>query len=115
VCFVGVRLGRRVMLSLGKFRSGVFRYGRQGGVGSGPIGLVKFWYVSAGGLRLLVVLYVGVSYVKVRQARRVSVRLGTSSWVVVWQVCWGQLSFGLVRFGEAGLVRLDWVRSGLVT
>lgn len=49
------------------------------------------------------------------QARRVSVRLGTSSWVVVWQVCWGQLSFGLVRFGEAGLVRLDWVRSGLAT
>ncbi len=70
---------------------------------------------TAGGLRLLVVLYVGVSYVKVRQARRVAVRLGTSSWVVVWQVCWGQLSFGLVRFGEAGLVRLDWVRSGLVT
>ena len=30
VCFVGVRLGRRGTLSLGKFRSGVFRYGRRG-------------------------------------------------------------------------------------
>ena len=30
VCFVGVRLGRRGTLSLGKFRSGVFRYGRWG-------------------------------------------------------------------------------------
>ena len=40
VCFVGVRLGRRVMLSLGKFRSGVFRYGRQGGVSF----VVVRWY-----------------------------------------------------------------------
>ena len=106
------------MLSLGKFRSGVFRYGRQGGVGSGPIGLVKFWYVSAGGLRLLVVLYVGVSYVKVRQARRVSGKFLTS-FGMFRQASWGSLVLGKFRYvvfsfwlGRCGAVRPCWVGRG---
>ena len=50
MCFVGVRLGRRGTLSLGKFRSGVFRYGRRGGVRLGrPGGL---WFGRLGEARL---------------------------------------------------------------
>ena len=55
VCFVGVRLGRRGTLSLGKFRSGVFRYGRRGELRSVLVRPVGLWSGRQGGVSFVVV------------------------------------------------------------
>ena len=68
---------------------------------SGPLGLVKFWYVSAGGLGLVLV------------------RLGRASFGMFWQASWGSLVLGKFRYvvfsfwlGRCGALCQFWVGRG---